>query len=171
MTQLIILRGYPGSGKTTIGKLLAADNIGSFIDHNAILTFLAGITGDDEGIYDEIAALELAMCRKLLAEGKDVIVARGFSSLASVKSYEDMAHTLNIPTRILRLEVSETELMTRVQSPERQLDFNPTTDETYAADWMADHPIESHPHEIIIDNEQPIHDVITHIKTLLIAPA
>ena len=171
MTQLIILRGYPGSGKTTVGKLLADDNIGSFIDHNAILTFLAGITGDDEGIYDEIATLELAMCQKLLAEGQDVIVARGFSSLASLKSYEDMAHTLNVPTRILRLEVSETELMTRVQSPERQLDFNPTTDETDATNWMADHPIESHPQEITIDNEQPIHDVIRHIKTLLTTSA
>jgi hypothetical protein len=36
---------------------------------------------------------------------------------------------------------------------------------------MADHPIESHPQEIAIDNEQPIHDVIAHIKTLLTTSA
>jgi len=167
MTRLIILRGYPGSGKTTIGKLLAADRIGNFIDHNAILTFLARTTGDDEGIYDEIATLELAMCRKLLSEGKDVIVARGFSSLASLQAYENMAQTLYVPITIFRLDVSTAELMSRVQSPERQLGFNPTTSETQAQDWMTRHPIENHPDEITVDNERAISDVIAHLKTVL----
>jgi broad-specificity NMP kinase len=73
MNQLIILRGYPGSGKTTVAKLLEREGCGVFIDHNAILTFIAGFTGNDEGIYHEIHALELAMTSKLLRDGKSAI--------------------------------------------------------------------------------------------------
>ena len=167
MTKLIILRGYPGSGKTTIGKQLEAKGLGKFIDHNAILTFIAGIAGDDEGIYDEIAELELAMCKKLLADGSDVIVARGFSSLSSLRSYEVAASELGVAMNIIRLDVDKSELLRRVQSPERELDFNPTVDETHAMDWMNDNPIQDHPSEIIIDNTAPVDEVVDKIRTIL----
>jgi shikimate kinase len=167
MTKLIILRGYPGSGKTTIGKRLETEGLGKFIDHNAILTFIAGITGDDEGIYDEIADLELAMCKKLLGEGKNTIIARGFSSLASLQPYETITNSLGIEAKILRLSVDKDELMRRVQSHERKLDFNPTTDEAHALKWMNDNPLQDHPDEIVIDNLLPIDTVIDTIKTII----
>lgn len=167
MTQLTILRGYPGSGKTTIGKRLHAIGKGEFIDHNAILTFIAQIAGNDDGIYDEIAKLELAICGKLLSEGRDVIVARGFSSLSSIKKYEDLASGLGVEIKIIRLAVGEQELINRVQSLERQRDFNPTIDEAHASSWMTNNPLESHPNEIVIDNEEPLERVIDNLKTIL----
>ena len=51
INKLIILRGYPGSGKTTVGKRLEKQGLGIFIDHNAILTFVASIAGNDTWIY------------------------------------------------------------------------------------------------------------------------
>ena len=167
MTQLIVLRGYPGSGKTTVGKQLHAIGLGEFIDHNAILTFVAGIAGDDEGIYGEIAQLELGICKKLLREGKSVIVARGFSSVSSIKQYEDVAEELSIKSRIIRLDVSEQELINRVQSPERKLDFNPTIDKAHALSWMEHNPIEVHAKEVLINNEKPLDDVIKSITAAL----
>lgn len=167
MTRLIILRGHPGSGKTTIGKQLHAAGASKFIDHNAILTFIANITGDDEGIYDEIAQLELAMCRKLLSEGKSVIVARGFSSLASIGTYTNMATELGVEAKIIRLKVGQQELINRVQSPERGLDFNPTIDESHALDWMTNNPIENHPDEVVINNERPLSEVIDSLEVIL----
>ena len=167
MTKLIILRGYPGSGKTTIGAQLAAAGIGQFIDHNAVLTFVAGISGDDEGIYNEIAQLELAICKKLLAEGKTVIVARGFSSLSNLVPYENVASELNLEIEIIRLEVREEVLIRRVQSPERKLDFNPTIDELHAVTWMRENPIQDHPREISIDNNKPLEDVVNNLKAIL----
>lgn len=167
MTQLIILRGYPGSGKTTIGKQLQSIGVGEFIDHNAILTFIAGIAGDDKGIYDEIAQLELAICKKLLKQGRAVIVARGFSSLSSLRAYVDIADDLGAKTKIIRLEVGEQELINRVQSPERQLDFNPTIDESHVLEWIANNPIESHPSEVIVDNEQPLDVVMDNLKSII----
>lgn len=91
MNQLILLRGYPGSGKTTIGKLLEKRGVGKFIDHNAILTFISTISGDDDGIYDDIANLEQAIARKLLTANKidfseDVIITiQDLSTKLSIK--------------------------------------------------------------------------------------
>ena len=63
MQRLTIIRGYPGSGKTTIGKRLEDQKLGIFIDHNRILTFIAQFTTNDDGLYDEISQLELAMTK------------------------------------------------------------------------------------------------------------
>lgn len=167
MTQLIVLRGYPGSGKTTIGKQLRSIGVGEFIDHNAILTFIAEIAGDDEGIYNEIAQLEIAICRKLLSEGRSVIVARGFSNVSSIDAYTNIASDLDVDAKIIRLEVDKRELINRVQSPERLLDFNPTINESHVLDWIANNPIESHPSEVIIDNEQSLDVVIDNLKSII----
>ncbi|MES2630367.1 MAG: AAA family ATPase [Patescibacteria group bacterium] len=166
MQKLIIIRGYPGSGKTTVGKLLEQNGIGRFVDHNMILTFLANIVGDDDDIYDEIAQLEQAMCRKILSKGESAIVARGFSSTNSIDEYVNIAKKLNIKPIIIRLDVEESVLVKRVQSPERKLDFNPTIDEAHVKEWIAGNPLESYENEIVIDNEQPLSvviDVITNV--------
>ena len=160
MTKVIILRGYPGSGKTTIGKELQKANIGTFIDHNSILTFVADIAGDDDGIYDDIANLELAIARKLLREGKSVIVARGFSSLNSLRMYEDLATSLDVTVRIFRLDVDLTELSIRVESNERKDDFNPTVSRNALHDWISNNPIVDQTSEIRIDNNQSLDLVV-----------
>ena len=167
MTKVIILRGYPGSGKTTIGKELQKANIGTFIDHNSILTFVADIAGDDDGIYDDIANLELAIARKLLRVGKSVIVARGFSSLNSLRMYEDLATSLDVTVRIFRLDVDLTELSIRVESNERKNDFNPTTNQGALKVWIKSNPIEDYDNEVRIDNRQPIVAVLDIIKNVI----
>lgn len=164
--KLIILRGYPGSGKTTIGKELENHGVGKFIDHNSILTFIAGIAGNDDGIYDEIANLELAISKKLLTEGETVIVARGFSKLAQIAIYETAAKSLGTESVVIRLEVDQEELLQRVQSPERQLDFNPTTNEKAANEWISQNLLEDHPDEIVIDNNKPLKESVAAIERL-----
>jgi shikimate kinase len=165
MTQLIILRGYPGSGKTTIGKALENQGIGKFIDHNAILTFVASISGDDNEIYDDIANLEKAIKRKLLRSGETVIVARGFSSLTSLKPYIQIAEDFGARVRIIRLNVNHNELLRRVASSERKEGFNPTIDTESLRKWVEKNPIASHPDEITIDNLRPIDEVTSSIIT------
>lgn len=164
--KLIILRGYPGSGKTTVGKELERRGVGKFIDHNAILTFIAGVAGDDEGIYDEIANLELAISKKLLSEGGSVIVARGFSKLVQIAAYETAADDLEARSIVVQLDVIQEELLKRVQSPERKLEFNPTVNEVAANDWMSENPLEEHPNQVVIDNNQSLEDSVAEIEEL-----
>jgi adenylate kinase family enzyme len=167
MTKLIIIRGYPGSGKTTIAKALAEAGIGKFIDHNAILTFIANLASNDDGIYEEIANLELGMTRKLLNENSTVLVARGFSNLESIKGYEDIASELGLEYTVIRLEVDKSTLCTRVQSKERLDDFNPTVTERALTRWIENNPLISHPLEKIIDNTRPKNEVVREIISIL----
>lgn len=161
--KLIILRGYPGSGKTTVGKALENKGVGVFIDHNAILTFVANIAGNDTGIYNEIAQLEKAICKKLLKEGSTVIVARGFSELQSIKEYESIAQENNIPWYIFRLNVPTETLAKRVQSPERKQDFNPTITTQSLNNWIIQNPLQTHVAEHVIDNTNNINTTLRKI--------
>jgi len=163
MTKLIILRGYPGAGKSTIAKALQRHGEGRFIDHNAILTFVANIAGDDSGIYDDIANLELSIARKLLKNGTSAISARGFSSLESVKTYEDLATELGVQVCIFRIHVEYDELAKRVQGLERAAELNPTTNPELLEKWISENPLIDHPNEAIIDNSRSIAEVVTEI--------
>jgi hypothetical protein len=69
--------------------------------------------------------------------------------------------------KIVRLNVNDTELIRRVQSPERTLDFNLTVDETHALNWMRNNLIVNHQSEIIIDNNKPLNDVIDDMQAVL----
>ena len=169
MRRLIILRGYPGSGKTTIGKRLEYQGLGTFIDHNRILTLITTITRNDVGIYEEISQLELAMTKKLINDDKSVIVARGFSSVLGIEPYVALARTISIPADVIRLNVEEDTLIARVQAPERKQDFNPTINEKTLRSWMRDNPLEKYTKEISINANQPLDDVIGQIVRRLSA--
>lgn len=160
MTRLIIIRGHPGSGKTTLGKALEGAGYGRFVDHNQILTFIASIAGDDDGIYDDIAQLEQAITRKLLRQGHDVIVARGFSSVSSMQPYVDIAQNERAKLLILRLDAPSEALAVRVQSIERHNDFNPTVTAEALDKWIRANPIEAVDDETLIDASQPVATVV-----------
>jgi shikimate kinase len=163
MTKLIILRGYPGAGKSTIGKALQVRGAGKFIDHNAILTFVANIAGDDSGIYDEIASLELSIARKLLKAGVSPISARGFSSLESIKPYEALAAEAGAEIRIIRIDVNYEELAKRVQGPERTDRLSQTTNPELLEKWISENPLIDHPEETVIDNTRSIGEVVSDV--------
>lgn len=165
--KLIVLRGYPGSGKTTIGKELEKRGRGVLVDHNSILNFLAGIAGNDDGIYDEIHSLEKSIARKLLHDKKSAIVARGFSARVSIVPYSDLARDMGAELCIFKLAVSESNLIKRVTSEERKKDFNPTISEDILMTWIKDNPIEDVEQEYEVDADRTIGEVIEQILTHL----
>jgi shikimate kinase len=166
MNKLIILRGYSGSGKSTIGRLLETQKLAKFIDHNKILNFIASITDDDDGVYEEIAQLELALTNKLLAD-YDVVVGRGFSSPSSIEPYLKVAQYNQARAYILRLDAPFSLLEARVQAPERKLGYNPTTTPKALRDWAENHPMQDIEGEIVIDASKPIHQIADDITAIL----
>ena len=167
MSKLITIRGYPGSGKTSVGKSLEKRGYGVFIDHNLILTFIAKITGDDDGIYDEIHGLELSMTNKLLAKDKTVIAARGFTTAKSVDIYRQVGNNNCVETIVIRLNVSINKLKEIVASPERKLDFNPVINPESLMLWLESNPMEDIPGESIVDATQGLHTVLMSVEALI----
>ncbi len=167
--HVLIIRGYPGSGKTSVGKTLEHDGYGRFVDHNAILTFIASITGDDEGIYDDIHSLELAMVRKILADDSSVIVARGFSSAASIRPYRDVVKRSGCKVTIIRLQAELSELKVGVQAIERKTEFNPTVSAEALQRWIKNNPIEPVDDEVIIDASPDLQSVVAAAKRCISA--
>ncbi len=163
MQTLIILRGYPGSGKTTIGKQLQFNGLGKFVDHNAILAAISKIAGNDTGLCDAINGLELAITEKLLEEGENVIVARGFSQEKSLAPYTEIAQRLGAECQVYRLEAPLTVLEKRVTAAERHEQLNPTTTKEALHAWVHGNPLESVEGEIIIDSTADIATVLNKV--------
>jgi len=167
-SYIIILRGYPASGKSTIGKALEKSGAGVFIDHNSILSYIASFTGDDEGIYSEIHQLEQAMASKILADGKNVIVARGFSTEKQVTPYLNIAKQKNSIAHIVALEVERELLEKRVVSPERKQGFNPSINVEAMSDWIEKNPRQSIEGEhIVINANKSVEEVTSEVLSLI----
>lgn len=164
MMKLIVLRGYPGSGKSTLGRRLQKEGYGVFIDHNELLNKIVEITGDDKNIYDDIVRLELALVRKLLNEGKDVIVARGFSTEGGVADYLQLAEEAGASHIVLHLDGPEELLGKRVLSPTRKDDYTPISTPEQLRDWIAEHPMEQISSEVKIDVAQPFDQMLQEVE-------
>lgn len=163
MMNLIILRGYPGSGKTTLGKALQDRGLGTFIDHNEILNYLCSIVGSDKGIYDKIHQLELGMARQILQSGKTAIVARGFSTKESVQPYVDMAKEAGADIKIVRLDVAQDVLEERVTQKNRQKDAISIKDPQELRKYIDDHPFESWPGEVELDANKDVTSLVNAV--------
>jgi adenylate kinase family enzyme len=162
--KLIVLRGYPGSGKSTLGRRLQKEGYGIFIDHNELLNQIVQFTGDDKGIYDDIVRLELSLVRKLLSEGKDVIVARGFSTEAGVSDYLQLAEEANAGHIVLHLDGPEELLGKRVLSPTRKDDYTPISTPEQLHEWTLEHPMEQISSEVKIDVAQPFDQMLREVE-------
>lgn len=165
--KLIILRGYPGSGKSTLGRRLQHEGCGVFIDHNELLNKIVEFTGDDQGIYDDIVQLELAMVRKLLLAGKDVIVARGFSSKAGVDNYLKLAEETGASQVIIRLDGPQELLVQRLQSPSRYDEYTPISTAEQLREWSTTHPMDPVENEVCIDIAQPFEQMLQAVMKSL----
>jgi adenylate kinase family enzyme len=162
--KLIVIRGYPGSGKSTLGRRLQKEGYGVFIDHNELLNQIVQFTGDDEGIYDDIVQLELALVRKLLDDGKDVIVARGFTTEGGVVDYLHLAEEAGAGHIVLHLDGPEELLGKRVLSPSRKDDYTPISTPEQLHAWMAEHPMEQIENEVKIDVAQPFDQMLQEVE-------
>jgi predicted kinase len=161
--KLIVIRGYPGSGKSTLGRRLQSEGRGVFIDHNELLNRIVSMTGDSEGIYDEIVGLELAMVRKLLESGQDVIVGRGFATEAGVEDYMAVAEEAGASHIVVRLDATEALLAQRVVSPTRKSDYTPISTPEQLRAWVNAHPMEDIESEVCIDVVRPFDQVLQEV--------
>jgi thymidylate kinase len=112
------------------------------------------------------------MTKKLLNEGKSVIVARGFSSVSSLNPYVHINTDLNKALiNVIRLKASIKKLKKRVQNQTRKSGFNPTTTSAELLEWIEKNPLEAYKDETVIDANKSINAVADDITKVLPYPS
>lgn len=102
MQQLVLIRGLPGSGKSTMAKTMAASMHAIHIE--ADMYFTNTVTG--EYTYDPAKIKEAhEFCRseafRNLQDGYTVIVSNTFTRLWELQPYIDMSNKLRVPRIVL----------------------------------------------------------------------
>jgi predicted kinase len=97
--ELVLIRGLPGSGKTTWAKLFVRDY---YAHYEADMFFeFDGPYKFDASKLGEAHAWCLRKTKESLEHGQSVVVANTFSRLWEMKPYINLAERLFLPMRIL----------------------------------------------------------------------
>lgn len=90
MNRLVLVRGAPGSGKSTIGAAIADEMQAEQFENDAFFT-------DENGVYRYVAEQHaeaknhcLAQTIAALASGKSVVVANTFTTMTELQPYLDL---------------------------------------------------------------------------------
>lgn len=97
--MLVIIRGLPGSGKTTITKT----QFPNFVNYEADMFFIdeSGNYAFDKTRLQDAHNWCIESARKALSEGKDVVVSNTFTRLYEIQPYVNMAIEFNIPLQVI----------------------------------------------------------------------
>ena len=105
MTKLIIIRGLPGSGKTTIAKKMLVNECEGYSHYEADMFF-----EDEEGNYvfdHNLLKKAHAWCKGCtrldLQNGKSVIVSNTFTQMWEMKPYIEMAEGFGIEYEVIEV--------------------------------------------------------------------
>lgn len=99
--KLILVRGLPGSGKSTIARSLAQQYKAAHFEMDMFLT-------DKDGVYTWVGSQiphADVWCREstrdALEQGRTVVVSNTFTRNFEMKAYFKMAEVLNIPVEVI----------------------------------------------------------------------
>ena len=103
MREIVLIRGLPGSGKSTMAKSMVSDSIGNFIHVETDEFF---VNADGEYRFDgERLTQAHHWCQDktlgLLQAGFSVIVSNTFSRMWEMKAYYDIAASIGANVRVI----------------------------------------------------------------------
>lgn len=168
MNHLIVLRGYPASGKSTLGRELQRLGAGTFIDHNYLMKVVRAMAGEGDLIHQELNRLEMVMALQHLEKGESAILDGTYTTTASLMPLTALIEDTLTPMVVFRLDVSRESLLRRVVTPDREEEMPEFSSPELLDRWLAEHPYQPWYGEHIISGEGNSSTVAnTIIKKLL----
>lgn len=165
MSNNIILCGFMGCGKTTVGTLLAQKCGMSFIDMDSYIEQSQGKTVSqifEENGEDFFRDLEHNACIEL-AKNSNQVIATGGGAL----TFERNANVLKKSGTIILIDVTVEQIMHRLQNDTtRPLLMQSDKDKAILNLYQKRLPIYKSVADIVVDGNLPADDVAKNIETL-----
>lgn len=102
MTKLILVRGAPGSGKSTFGRKLGAEIGAPVYESDEFFNDSEGVYRFDPSKLGYVHQMNRSRTEKTLSEGRTVIVCNTLTTLKEINEYLNIAKRLNIPVEVYR---------------------------------------------------------------------
>lgn len=114
MTEILVLRGFPASGKTTHAKSLATTH--TRVNRDSIRTALTGredkFVGDHK-FEEQVTEVEESMVRAFIAAGRSVVVDDTNLRLKHARRWIQLANELGVESDVINFKPSLGELLVR----------------------------------------------------------
>lgn len=133
MTDLVLLNGLPGVGKSTVAAVWAARRPGTLcLDMDVVRTLVSGPAGETAGLA---RALGLAMAAEHLRGGRDVVVPQLVARTDQVRRLTDVAQDAGARLVHVVLEAPPEVVAERVRADAaaHRADLDPARTAAYAA--------------------------------------
>ncbi len=159
---LIIMRGYPGTGKSTIARTLASALHIPLIDRDILRQTCVHVLGDLPGIGHLSYELMFALAREQLRLGVSVVIDTPLTYHTTYEQAQHLAYTFHIPLLVVHCYCSEELQRLRLEGRRGQVS---TFQITSWDEWLRWKPrFEQFETEgCLIDTAQPLDDSLSQV--------
>ncbi len=163
---LIVMRGYPGTGKSTIAQALAQTLQAPLIDRDIIRQMAVDILGEQPEIGRFAYDLLFALSRKQLELNLSIIIDTPLTYHRTYEQAREMAHTFHIPMLVVHCQCPPELQKRRIEGRKGAVSqFQITSWEEWEG-WKPRFE-EYEDHGCIVNTANPIHDSLSHILSCL----
>ncbi len=159
---LIVMRGYPGTGKSTIARALASALHTPLIDRDILRQTCVDILGNLPELGRLSYELMFAAAREQLRLGLSVIIDTPLTYRTTYEQAQHMAHTFHIPLLVVHCHCSEDLQRLRLEGRKGLVS---TFQITSWDEWLRWKPLfeQFETDSCLLDTAQPLDDSLSQV--------
>jgi predicted kinase len=167
-STLIVMRGYPGTGKSTVAKAIATTLRAAFIDRDIIRQTIVNTQEHipDAAIGRLAYELMFALARAQLNVGLSVVIDSPLTYYTTYEQAQRLAHECHVPMLVVHCQCAENIQRRRLEERKSQVfDFQITSWEEWQQ-WKPRFEL-FEDGGCILDTSRPLDDSLAHVMEAL----